>query len=96
MTMRLLFVGIAILLMNASCLVSAQEPVQDSVQDSAVTKANSQEVESQADRDARMAWWKEARFGMFVHWGVYSVVGGQYKGQDLPNSAEWMTPAGRL
>ncbi len=28
-----------------------------------------------ADRERRMKWWHEARFGMFVHWGVYSVVG---------------------
>jgi alpha-L-fucosidase len=28
-----------------------------------------------ATRDARMAWWHEAKFGMFIHWGLYSVVG---------------------
>ena len=28
--------------------------------------------ETPAQRDARMAWWREARFGMFVHWGLYS------------------------
>lgn len=48
------------------------------------------------DRDARMKWWREAKFGMFVHWGIYSVVGGQYKGQDLPNSAEWMMNRGKV
>ncbi|QDT00894.1 Carboxylesterase NlhH [Adhaeretor mobilis] len=48
------------------------------------------------DRDARMAWWREAKFGMFVHWGVYSVVGGEYKGQKLPNSAEWMMNRGKI
>ena len=26
-------------------------------------------------RERRLAWWKEARFGMFVHWGCYSVLG---------------------
>ena len=26
-------------------------------------------------RDARMAWWREARFGMFVHFGLYSGLG---------------------
>ena len=25
--------------------------------------------ESAADRDARMQWWREARFGLFIHWG---------------------------
>ena len=28
-----------------------------------------------ADREARMNWWHEARFGMFIHWGLYSVLG---------------------
>jgi alpha-L-fucosidase len=27
------------------------------------------------DRAHRMKWWHEARFGMFIHWGVYSVLG---------------------
>jgi alpha-L-fucosidase len=32
------------------------------------------EVED-ADRVRRMKWWHEARFGMFIHWGLYSVLG---------------------
>ncbi len=28
-----------------------------------------------ADRTRRMKWWHEAKFGMFIHWGLYSVVG---------------------
>src|SRR5690349_20466634 len=28
-----------------------------------------------ADREARMKWWHQARFGMFIHWGLYSVLG---------------------
>ena len=28
-----------------------------------------------ADRAQRMKWWHEARFGMFIHWGLYSVLG---------------------
>lgn len=28
-----------------------------------------------AERDQRMAWWREARFGMFIHWGLYSQLG---------------------
>lgn len=48
------------------------------------------------DREARMRWWHEAKFGMFVHWGVYSVPGGEYKGQKLPNSAEWMMNRGKI
>ncbi len=29
----------------------------------------------EADRIRRMKWWHEAKFGMFVHWGLYSVLG---------------------
>ncbi|EMI52844.1 alpha-L-fucosidase [Rhodopirellula sallentina] len=52
--------------------------------------------ETETERDSRMAWWREAKFGMFVHWGIYSVVGGEYKGQKLPNSAEWMMNRGKV
>jgi alpha-L-fucosidase len=31
------------------------------------------EGETATQRDARMAWWRDARFGMFIHWGAYSV-----------------------
>ena len=36
--------------------------------------AHAQETHEQ--RDARMQWWREARFGMFIHWGIYSVPAG--------------------
>lgn len=45
--------------------------------------------ESKAERDARMAWWREARFGMFIHWGVYSAAAGSYKGRES-NPGEWL------
>jgi len=32
-------------------------------------------AESPAERDARMQWWREARFGLFIHWGPVSVHG---------------------
>ena len=47
-------------------------------------------------RDERLSWWRDARFGMFVHWGVYSTVGGEYNGKKLPNSAEWMMARGKI
>ncbi len=33
------------------------------------------EEQTAGSRDERMAWWREARFGMFVHYGLYSVLG---------------------
>lgn len=31
--------------------------------------------QSAADRIRRMKWWHEAKFGMFIHWGLYSILG---------------------
>ena len=80
------------LLLSILAVLTLSVPGNLFAQETAVMEA----VESKADRDARMAWWREAKFGMFVHWGVYSVVGGKYKGQDLPNSAEWMMARGKI
>ena len=42
-------------------------------------------------RNQRMQWWREARFGMFIHWGVYSVPGGVYEGHQMNRGgAEWI------
>ncbi len=30
-------------------------------------------AETPAQHDARMAWWREARFGMFIHFGLYAI-----------------------
>ncbi len=44
-------------------------------------------AETQAQHDARMNWFREARFGLFVHWGVYAVPAGEYNGNT--NYGEW-------
>ena len=42
--------------------------------------------------DERMAWWRDASFGMFIHWGPYAVLGGEWKGEGLEEGqiAEWI------
>jgi len=46
--------------------------------------------ESRPQRDSRMKWWRDARFGMFIHWGVYSVPAGVYQGKAVPGIGEWI------
>jgi alpha-L-fucosidase len=36
-------------------------------------------IESPEQHEARIAWWREARFGMFIHWGLYSIPAGVWK-----------------
>ncbi len=45
------------------------------------------QAETPAERDQRMAWFRQARFGLFLHWGVYSVPAGVWQGQT--NYGEW-------
>jgi len=52
--------------------------------------------ETAEQRDARMKWWREARFGMFIHWGVYSVPAGIYKGKQIPGIGEWIMNRGKI
>jgi len=41
-------------------------------------------------KDERMEWWREARFGMFIHWGLYAVPAGEWKGKQIPGIGEWI------
>ncbi len=51
-------------------------------------------AESPAQRDARMAWWREAKFGLFLHWGVYAVPAGAHKGVDT--YGEWIMHSAKI
>ena len=52
--------------------------------------------ETKEQRDARMAWWREARFGMFIHWGVYAVPAGTYDGKQVAGIGEWIMNRGKI
>ncbi len=57
---------------------------------------NSPNIKAQLSLDARMKWWREARFGMFIHWGVYSVPAGTWQGKQIPGIGEWIMNRGRI
>lgn len=54
--------------------------------------------ETVSEHDARMAWFRDAHFGMFIHWGLYAQAGGLWKGKvtKVNNCAEWLMLAGRV
>ena len=50
---------------------------------------------------SKVEWFKEAKFGMFIHWGLYSILEGTYNGHTMPDTtfpqgnswyAEWIKP----
>jgi alpha-L-fucosidase len=46
-------------------------------------------VETEEQHDDRMAWWRESRFGLFIHWGLYAIPGGYWEGRRT-GGAEWI------
>ena len=49
-----------------------------------------------AQRDARMAWWNQARFGMFIHWGLYAQAAGRWNGKPVPFLGEWIMNTAKI
>ena len=64
-------------MLNAGAAEQATDPVR---------------TETPAQRDERMSWWREARFGMFVHWGLYSGLAGTWEGKTVGTRGgmEWI------
>jgi alpha-L-fucosidase len=52
--------------------------------------------ETKQERDQRMAWWRDARFGMFIHWGVYSVPAGTWQDKQIGGIGEWIMNSGKI
>jgi alpha-L-fucosidase len=53
-------------------------------------------TDTPAEQNAKMGWWREARFGMFIHWGLYAVPGGEWKGQQIGGLGEWILKSGGI
>jgi alpha-L-fucosidase len=52
------------------------------------SEAANPEASTQADI---MEWWKDARFGMFIHWGLYAIPAGEFQGERTKaKNAEWI------
>jgi len=51
-------------------------------------------TESEEQKNERMEWWREARFGMFIHWGLYAVPAGEWNGST--NHAEWIRTTAQI
>jgi len=49
-------------------------------------------AQQQPSKQERLAWFKEAKFGLFIHWGPYSALGGEWKGKrvEVGDIAEWI------
>ena len=60
----------------------------------ALTLSATGEPTQRDDDDERMTWWREARFGLFIHWGLYAIPAGEWEGST--NHAEWILTTARI
>ena len=49
-----------------------------------------------SEQDQRMQWWREARFGLFIHWGLYAQPAGEWKGERIPGISEWIMARAKI
>src|SRR5688572_8132993 len=50
----------------------------------------------EARYDPRLNWWRDAKFGLFIHWGLYSILAGVWKGEKIPGIGEWIMYRARI
>ena len=68
-----------------SCKKSTKEPEE---------KTQIRKKETVQEKDQRMAWWREARFGLFIHWGLYAIPAGEWQGET--RHAEWILTTAQI
>ena len=57
---------------------------------SSVVNLNWMQLRDDPATSARTQWWRDAHFGMFIHWGLYSQLAGHWNGQTTPGLGEWI------
>ncbi|HQU61486.1 MAG TPA: alpha-L-fucosidase, partial [Saprospiraceae bacterium] len=70
---------LALLFLGFSCQPAPNQPVADNLP---------------LTQDERMAWWREARFGLFIHWGLYAIPAGEWNGET--DYGEWIRHSAQI
>jgi alpha-L-fucosidase len=47
-------------------------------------------------REARLKWFRDAKYGLFIHWGLYAIPAGEWKGKRVLGLGEWIMNRGRI
>src|SRR5438128_2385222 len=43
-----------------------------------------------AQKERRLTWFREAKYGLFIHWGLYAIPAGEWNGRAVPGLGEWI------
>src|SRR3989442_11473806 len=57
---------------------------------SSVRTALTFQSDSAAAKEKRLAWFREAKYGLFIHWGLYAIPAGEWKGRRSLGLGEWI------
>ena len=49
-----------------------------------------------AEQDTRLDWWRDGKFGLFIHWGLYAIPAGVWQGEHVPGIGEWIMLRARI
>lgn len=75
----------------ATCMPAHAQPKDATAsRDVEIKAASSAENALSAAHEARMAWWRDARFGVFIHWGLYALPAGTWNEKAAPGVGEWI------
>ncbi len=67
---------------------------QEQMQADNIVAARGQRPGAQAD--PRLDWWRVAKFGLFIHWGLYAIPAGRWNGAEIPGLGEWIMLRARI
>ena len=76
--------------MTVLAVVAAGAPVRLFAQTPAPTPTPTLAPPDDPARAARLAWFKQAKYGMFIHFGLYALPAGEWKGKTIPGIGEWI------
>jgi alpha-L-fucosidase len=62
----------------------------------AVSAAGHGLAQSDPAREARLRWFREAKYGLFIHWGLYAIPAGEWQGKRVPGIGEWIMNRARI
>jgi len=62
----------------------------------AAAAAQAPDPESPEAKKERLAWFHQAKFGLFIHWGLYAIPAGEWKGERVPGIGEWIMFRARI
>ncbi len=84
-----LFLSLSLAAVLAGCCCANERHIRHAAPAPALTKLPPP-LPAPASEEEKLAWFKDAKFGLFIHWGLYCIPAGEWNGQRVPGIGEWI------